>query len=584
MHFEGKIKIAILILFVLFSITAYSIEFELPKPISELNTSQDDFAPSWNKFDNRLYYNVISNGFSIFQTAKLNNEIFETPVFFKEAINKKNNNQSFICFPKSDEAVFSSYRLGSQRSYLNLFISKKEYGAWTPPYPIQSLICDGFCGHPATSPDGSVLAFSTNCNSEYPDTDIWFSTRNSDDTWSKPIKLVECCSPGNEITPNFLSSDTLVFSSDGMGGVGGYDLYFIVKTEGQWQTPKPLSSLNTEFNESDPTFSSDGQIIFSSDRNTSIGGYDLFVAKMKRNKETQINRLSNIELSVKAQSLSIRLAVTKGNICAGIFPFYVNDTFDKAYIYDSLALESVNIMKQRMVLKAGEKDFPQDFKNWEILPFLYYSIDGISSPILIPLARNYSFKPSKLDIKFDGAPLESIKSAEAFFSYNGRHEKIASGFALPSKFLFDLNDISSKISITDTAAILLEAKDFADNIYVESLKLTISKSSTDEMYLFKTNSSNYYAFIFPIISDTVISKKIYTEIYNELSKYKNVYKSINIVIMHNEHITAAKIVKQDLENIFPDLRIEIVPEIYKDNLIYSNEMSKHILIIQPEVR
>lgn len=95
---------------------------------------------------------------------------------------------------------------------------------------------------------------------------------------AKPVSL-----PFNQIdfscTHPCLSEDgkTLYFSSNMLGGYGGFDLYMVNKhDDGSWGKPQNLgTSVNTFLNEGYP-FLSDGHLFFSSDGLPGYGGQDIF--------------------------------------------------------------------------------------------------------------------------------------------------------------------------------------------------------------------------------------------------------------------------------------------------------------------
>ena len=76
----------------------------------------------------------------------------------------------------------------------------------------------------------------------------------------------------------FFSDSIVVFSSNDEGGFGGFDLYLALKKGQNWSAPMNLGpSINSEFNEVTPFLCKDGRtMLFSSDRLTSMGGYDIF--------------------------------------------------------------------------------------------------------------------------------------------------------------------------------------------------------------------------------------------------------------------------------------------------------------------
>lgn len=86
---------------------------------------------------------------------------------------------------------------------------------------------------------------------------------------------------------------TLVFSSNMAGGKGGFDLYYTVKqSDDSWSTPSPVVGANTQGNELFATFSPDGNFYFSSDGLKGLGGLDVHKAKFKNGKVTELTHLS----------------------------------------------------------------------------------------------------------------------------------------------------------------------------------------------------------------------------------------------------------------------------------------------------
>jgi len=85
-----------------------------------------------------------------------------------------------------------------------------------------------------------------------------------------------------------VSGDTLFFSSDREGGFGGMDIYYSLKLPtGEWSVPLNLGDkVNTIYDEDYPVISADGsKLYFSSNRPQSMGGYDIFVSNITKNRE-----------------------------------------------------------------------------------------------------------------------------------------------------------------------------------------------------------------------------------------------------------------------------------------------------------
>lgn len=87
-----------------------------------------------------------------------------------------------------------------------------------------------------------------------------------------------------------LAGDTLIFASDMPGGFGMTDLYYSVRKNGEWKRPKNLgSTINSAGKEMTPFYNIDGTLIFSSNGHGGKGNFDLFYVRfpLLRNTELQ---------------------------------------------------------------------------------------------------------------------------------------------------------------------------------------------------------------------------------------------------------------------------------------------------------
>lgn len=79
--------------------------------------------------------------------------------------------------------------------------------------------------HPCLSADGNTLFFASDMKIGYGGMDIYICKRE-DNSWSAPENLgPKINTVGNEVFPYLAENGTLYFSSDGLGGLGGLDIF-----------------------------------------------------------------------------------------------------------------------------------------------------------------------------------------------------------------------------------------------------------------------------------------------------------------------------------------------------------------------
>ncbi len=104
--------------------------------------------------------------------------------------------------------------------------------------------------HPALSEDGKSMVFASDKEGSLGGMDLFISRRTGK-TWSAPENLGNLInSSGNEFFPFLDNDNNLYFSSDGLKGHGGYDI-FTCKFNGKgWNKPANLSeSINSRFDD-----------------------------------------------------------------------------------------------------------------------------------------------------------------------------------------------------------------------------------------------------------------------------------------------------------------------------------------------
>lgn len=162
----------------------------------------------------------------------------------------------------------------------DIYVSELVDNQWQVPENLGNIINTSTMeSQPCISADGLELYF-TRYSRTYESTDLYYS-QFYQGKWSNPKPVVPANSKGNEMSP-FIHPDgnTLYFVSDGLPGMGGYDVFMCKKLpRGEWSTPKNLGyPINSEKNEISFVVSSDGKKGYiSTDRDGGLGGYDIYV-------------------------------------------------------------------------------------------------------------------------------------------------------------------------------------------------------------------------------------------------------------------------------------------------------------------
>lgn len=157
----------------------------------------------------------------------------------------------------------------------DIYYSVKEGSEWSTPInlgkPINS---KGWEAQPSISADGQELYFVSNRKSGKGKMDIWHSRlieiqANGKPRWTQP-KNLSINSPKNEMSPFIHAGNRyLVFSSDGLTGMGGYDLFKTELDEDQkWSEPVNMGyPINTYHDEIGLVVTARGdKAYFASDR------------------------------------------------------------------------------------------------------------------------------------------------------------------------------------------------------------------------------------------------------------------------------------------------------------------------------
>ena len=243
------------------------------------------------------------------------------------------------------------------QKFADIFLTRRDdKGKWQKTEIIESDINsnheDGAC---AFTPDGRTMYF-TRCvtDNQYPRFAEIYSSTRSDASWSGVKKV--------EISSDTLSSfahpavspdgEWLYFTSDMAGGYGGFDLwrYYIGTSRAKAGIVENLgNAINTEGDEQFPAFGPKGELFFSSDGYPGMGGLDIYSAIQKNDSVWEI---SNLMAPINSNSDDFGITFAPG-LYRGYFSSNRGDARGWDHIYSFLLPETVHTLYGWIYEKDG---------------------------------------------------------------------------------------------------------------------------------------------------------------------------------------------------------------------------------------
>jgi peptidoglycan-associated lipoprotein len=237
---------------------AYKVE-----ELKELNSKESDFSPAYARDDFGVIYFTSSRDDAAGNkthgaTGQSFTDIFESRVDKKskwstpvpvEGLNTVNEEGTPTFSSDYREIYFTRCEAGKrEKKGCEIMHSKKTGDAWSEPKNLGILPDSVVAAHPALSPDGLTLYFVSDIAGGYGKKDIWKTTRSKGgDTWSKPVNLgPDINTAGDELFPYCREDGTLYFSSDGLIGMGGLDIFSArLQPDGSWVVKNMKSPINS---------------------------------------------------------------------------------------------------------------------------------------------------------------------------------------------------------------------------------------------------------------------------------------------------------------------------------------------------
>ncbi len=228
-----------------------------------------------------------------------------------------------VCFAKNGERIFftrNDYINETRRNSsdgtmkLQIYSAFKDGDSWSTPTELPFNTVEHEEAHPALSPDGTKLYFSSDRPGGLGGMDLYVSTFENG-SWGEPVNMGKTINtPGNEVFPWMHDDGTLYYASNGWGGLGGLDIFSTTSADGE--TWSAVENVGTPFNSKKDDFGLVFNLLktegyLTSARRNGAGQDDIYSFLMPKSMPTKVQicayeagtdkRLSDVEVEIVEQ-------------------------------------------------------------------------------------------------------------------------------------------------------------------------------------------------------------------------------------------------------------------------------------------
>lgn len=247
-----------------------------------INTAQDEYYPSFTIDDSTFVFTRRGEGIrEDFIQSTLHKNGYNKWKKIDGSINVEPSKGGINISQDGEWLIFAGNFPGKGDGDFDLFISYNTPTGWSEPVNLgYSINTEFWESSPSLSPDKNALYFSSNRPGGYGGKDLYVSYRKPNGQWTPAENMgPNINTKGDELAPCIhADNQSLYFTSNGLPGYGGTDIYVTRKANGKWGVPENLGyPINTIENEGSLFVASDGvSAYFASDRADTRGGLDLY--------------------------------------------------------------------------------------------------------------------------------------------------------------------------------------------------------------------------------------------------------------------------------------------------------------------
>jgi peptidoglycan-associated lipoprotein len=196
-----------------------------------------------------------------------------------DSINTEDYSEGTLCIDGRGKTMFFTRCPNIKKRNLgcDIYMSELEGKGWGRPKKLSLKPSDTLSvGHPCVSDDAKFLIFASDMPGGQGGKDLWYTTYDKkNDTWTPPVNMgPEINTAGDELFPSFAKNGDLIYSSNGLPGMGGLDMFRAEKIgdKNQWEKPTNFGSpINSDFNDYAMVQVDDRKGYFTSERKGNVG-------------------------------------------------------------------------------------------------------------------------------------------------------------------------------------------------------------------------------------------------------------------------------------------------------------------------
>ncbi len=277
----------------------FALDYAANKNVSLYKFEPQNLGDSVNSEVAEYYPTITLDGKTLIFTRRVNNtneDFYESQKLdngWSKAkalvgnINSNNNEGALNISQDGQWLLFTGCNFPDTHGSCDLYISYLTDQGWSTPENLGSNFNTEFWeSTPSLSPDKRDLYFTSNRPGGYGGNDIYVCHRGDNGQWSPPENMGPTINTAGDESAPFIHADnlTLYFTSNGLPGYGGDDLFVVHKNaDGGWGAPENLGyPINTIENEGSLIVASDGKTAYyASDRSDSRGQLDLYSFELR---------------------------------------------------------------------------------------------------------------------------------------------------------------------------------------------------------------------------------------------------------------------------------------------------------------